>query len=87
MTSELSARMESRILGIRSTINKIQHDLDTGHSVDNHVRSDTVSKYEAYEKYLTECLEMEKSKPLWDKLVDNLIDEISEAHDAALKNL
>jgi len=50
MTSELSARMESRIIGIRSTINKIQRDLDTGHSVDNHVRSDTISKYEAYER-------------------------------------
>ena len=72
MTSELSARMESRIIGIRSTINKIQHDLDTGHPVDNHVRSDTISKYEAYEKHLTECLEMEYKRPLWDNLMNNI---------------
>ena len=72
MTSELSARMESRIIGIRSTINKIQHDLDTSHSVDNHVRSDTISKYEAYEKHLTECLEMENKRPLWDNLMNNI---------------
>ena len=72
MTSELSARIESRIFGIRSTINKIRHDLTTGHPVDNHVRSDTISKYEAYEKHLTECLEMENKRPLWDNLMNNI---------------
>jgi adenine specific DNA methylase Mod len=72
MTSELTARMETRIIGIRNTINKIKHDLETGHPVDHHVRSDTLSKYAAYEKHLTECLEMENKRPLWDNLMHNI---------------
>ena len=74
MTLDLLARMEARIIGIRGTIEKIERDLATGHSVDDYVKPDTISKCKAYEKHLIECLEIEKNKPLWDNLVHNLKD-------------